>query len=72
MAARRDAASALFAAPPSIALSARSDRYNRNRGDREIEADVSVPLWMPGTRDKAQRLALVESSQVDRIIWHPA
>lgn len=66
MAARRDAASSMFAAPPSIGLSQRSDRYNGNRGDREIEADVSVPLWMPGTRDKAQRVALVESSQVDQ------
>jgi cobalt-zinc-cadmium efflux system outer membrane protein len=65
MAARRDAASSLFPAPPSIALAQRTDRYNQNRGDRETEAEVSVPLWSPGTRDKAQRLAIAESSQLD-------
>ncbi|MDB5772550.1 MAG: Outer rane efflux protein [Burkholderia sp.] len=65
MAARRDAASSLFPAPPSIALSQRTDRYNQNGGDRETEAEVSVPLWMPGARSTSQRLAATESVQLE-------
>ncbi|MGV3741163.1 MAG: TolC family protein [Burkholderiaceae bacterium] len=65
MSARRDAASALFPAPPSIALSQRTDRYNDNRGERETEAEIAVPLWMPGTREAAQRVAEAESALLE-------
>lgn len=65
MAARRDAAAALFPAPPSIGLSQRTDRFNRDRGERETEAEIAVPLWMPGTRSAAERLAAAETSQLD-------
>ncbi|HYD63343.1 MAG TPA: TolC family protein [Noviherbaspirillum sp.] len=65
MAAKRDAASALFPAPPSIALAQRTDRFNQNRGDRETEAELTAPVWMPGTRDSAQRLAAAETAFLD-------
>jgi cobalt-zinc-cadmium efflux system outer membrane protein len=61
MTARRDAAASLFPAPPSIALAQRTDRYNDNRGDRETEAEITVPLWMAGTKNAAQRVAEAES-----------
>ncbi len=65
MTARRDAAASLFPAPPSVALAQRTDRYNQNRGEREIEAEITVPLWTPGTKSSAQRLAAAESSLLD-------
>lgn len=65
MAARRDAASSLFPAAPSVGLSQRTDRYNQNRGARETEAEIAIPLWTPGTRSAAQRLAAAESGLLD-------
>lgn len=65
MTARRDAATSLFPAPPSVALAQRTDRYNQNHGEREIEAEIAVPLWTPGTRSSAQRLAAAESSLLE-------
>lgn len=67
-AARQDAASALFPQPPSIAIGQRSDRYHDNRGERETEAEIALPLWMPGTRAAAQRVASAESSHLDAAI----
>jgi cobalt-zinc-cadmium efflux system outer membrane protein len=64
-AARRDAASSLFPGAPSIGLSQRTDRFNQNRGERETEAEIAVPLWMPGTRSAARRLAEAETGQLD-------
>lgn len=65
MAAKRDAASSLFPAPASIALAQRTDRFNQNRGDRETEAEISAPVWMPGARDAVQRVAAAESAYLD-------
>jgi cobalt-zinc-cadmium efflux system outer membrane protein len=65
MAAKRGAASALFPAPPVISVGQRTDRYNGNRGDREAEAEIAMPLWMPGTRSAARRVAEAESSLLD-------
>ncbi|MEC4722240.1 TolC family protein [Noviherbaspirillum sp. CPCC 100848] len=64
-AAKRGAASSLFPGAPSIGLSQRTDRFNQDRGEREIEAEIAVPLWMPGTRNAAQRLAAAETTQLD-------
>lgn len=44
------AAGSLWAAPPSLALSYRSDRLQTNAGQRETEIGVAVPLWLPGQR----------------------
>lgn len=65
LAAKRSAASALFPKPPSVTLAQRTDRFDRNDGDNETEAEVSLPLWMPGTRDNARRLAAAESGRLD-------
>lgn len=64
-AAKRGAASSLFPGAPSIGLSQRTDKFNQNRGERETEAEIAVPLWMPGTRNAAQRLAAAETTQLD-------
>jgi cobalt-zinc-cadmium efflux system outer membrane protein len=65
MAAKRGAASSLFPAPPAVSVGQRTDRYSDNRGDRETEAEIAVPLWMPGTKAAAQRVAEAETSWLD-------
>lgn len=62
VAARRSAADALTAAPPSLELGARSDRFNRNQGQRELEAGLAVPLWLPGERSGAQAVAAADEA----------
>jgi len=59
--ARTQAASALFAGPPSVSLAYRSDRPVRNDGLRESEAALAFPVWAPGVRS-----ATSASTQADR------
>lgn len=61
---RRDAAAAQGRAAqawtpeaPALELSQRSDRWHDNQGVRELEAGVSVPLWLPGERSRSSALA---------------
>lgn len=46
----RAAASNLWAAPPSLELSHRDDRWQTSAGRRETEAGLAWPLWLPGQR----------------------
>lgn len=39
-----------FAEAPTIGLSAKNDRFNNNRGEREREIELALPLWLPGQR----------------------
>lgn len=49
-------ASRPWAAAPQLELSQRSDRWHRDRGARETELSLGVPLWLYGQRE-AQRAA---------------
>jgi outer membrane protein, heavy metal efflux system len=49
-AAERAAAGSLWSAPPSLELGYRTDRWQRNAGERETQVGVAVPLWLPGQR----------------------
>ena len=60
VAARVKAANAWVPAPPSVGWSERSDRFNRNAGAREVETALSVPLWLPGQRQRESALAAAE------------
>lgn len=69
---RREAAAAAATAaqrwtpePPALELSTRTDRVTQNRGVREYDALVAVPLWLPGERARAQALAASEVGSVD-------
>ena len=69
---RRDAARAQAQAAqawspesPSLELSAKTDRLNRNLGTREYEAGVAIPLWLPGERGRSQALAEAEGRAVE-------
>ena len=55
--AQRKAAASYLAAPPALALSQRSDRWQNNRGVRENEVGVALPLWLPGQRGARQAAA---------------
>ncbi|MBK3773538.1 TolC family protein [Azospirillum aestuarii] len=46
--ARRGAGEALVPAAPAVTLRHTSDYLNRNIGRREYEAELGVPLWLPG------------------------
>ena len=48
--ARADVAAGLTPAPPSMALSHLSDRFNANHGQQEWELELALPLWLPGQR----------------------
>ena len=60
LAARAKVATAWLPSPPSIGVRERSDRLNRNLGAREVEAELSVPLWLPGQRQRESVLAGAE------------
>ena len=60
--ARRQTADALIAAPPSLELGTRSDRFNRNQGARELEAGLALPLWLPGERSGSQAVAEADAN----------
>lgn len=66
-AARRDASQAQRVAaerwtpePPALEAALKSDRLSGNDGAREIEAGVSVPLWLPRERALVQAQADAE------------
>lgn len=61
-AAQREAAAAWTAAPPSLEVGGRTDRFNRDRGGREQELGLALPLWLPGERGQAQALADAEGA----------
>lgn len=48
--AEQSVASSLWAAPPSVELSHRTDRWQDNAGRRESEVALAWPLWLPGQR----------------------
>jgi cobalt-zinc-cadmium efflux system outer membrane protein len=48
--ARAEVAAGLTPAPPSVALSSLSDRFNANQGQQEWELELAVPLWLRGQR----------------------
>ena len=69
---RRDAARAQAQAAqawtpeaPTLELSSKTDRLNRNLGTREYQAGVAIPLWLPGERGRSQALAEAEGRAVE-------
>lgn len=54
------AARAWLPEPPTLTLSGRGDQIDRNNGLREWEAEVGVPLWLWGQRDRAGAVAQSE------------
>ncbi|MBP5987372.1 MAG: TolC family protein [Azonexus sp.] len=65
VAARRAAADAWTAAPPSLEVATRSDRFNRRNGAQENEIGLVLPLWLPGERSSSQALAEAEVEEMN-------
>lgn len=63
--ARGDLAASLTPGPPVLSISNHSDRFDSNRGQREWEAEVAVPLWLPGQRSAHQAQARSAAAEVD-------
>lgn len=61
--ARQGAAESWLPAPPAFSISQRSDRWNRNAGQQEWEAEIELPLWLPG--EQAARRNVAESEQTE-------
>jgi cobalt-zinc-cadmium efflux system outer membrane protein len=61
--ARRGAAAALLPAAPAASASYRSDQLSRNAGQREFEAELGLPLWLP--HEQAARLGLADAEQAE-------
>ncbi len=63
--ARRDAAGAAFPEPPSLRLGNRNDILHGNDGVREWEAEIALPLWLPGERGRQSAIVNAERDQYD-------
>ncbi len=63
--AKHDAAGAAFPEPPSFRIGNRNDRLNRNDGAREWEAEIALPLWLPGEQARQNSIANAEQDQYD-------
>lgn len=63
--ASRDAAEAPFPRPPSFSIGNRNDRFNRNLGANEWEAEIGLPLWLPGEQERLRAIASAERDQYD-------
>lgn len=46
--ARAEVAAGITPGPAALSLSSLNDRLDRNRGRQEWEAEMAVPLWLPG------------------------
>lgn len=62
--ARRQAAEGLLPAPPAVSLSHRSDQLNKNAGKHEWEAELGLPLWLPG-----QKQARIDHAASEQTEW---
>jgi len=62
---RQAAAQSWTVEPPSLEISTKTDRINRNEGGRELEIGVAVPLWLPGERSRSLALADAQVDAVD-------
>ena len=61
--ARAEVAGSITPGPAALSLSSLNDRLNRNRGKQEWEAEMAVPLWLPG--QQAARGAEAESAAAE-------
>ncbi len=60
--ASRRVADSLFPESPAIGMAQRDDRFSRNRGLRERELELALPLWLPGQREARRLLAEQEGA----------
>jgi len=59
----RGTAAALLPSAPAASASYRSDQLGRNAGQREFDAELGLPLWLP--QEQAARLGLADAEQAE-------
>ncbi|WP_354686781.1 TolC family protein [Cupriavidus necator] len=64
-AASRIQADSLIAGAPTLGLLHRDDRWSGNRGVRESEVQLGVPVWMPGQRAARGELADAQAAEAE-------
>ncbi len=64
----RRAAASLLAAPASLSLSERSDRWQDDTGVREREIALALPVWLPGQRGARQEAAEAALAAADQAV----
>jgi cobalt-zinc-cadmium efflux system outer membrane protein len=64
--AQAKAASMLSPEPPSLEIGQRSDWMTGNKGAREVELGITVPIWLPGQRTASADLVQAELSWLER------
>lgn len=64
--AQAKAASMLSPEPPALEIGQRSDWMTGNKGAREIELGITLPIWLPGQRTASADLAQAELSWLER------
>lgn len=60
-------ADSLFAGSPSVALRHQTDQVGSNKGLREWEATVELPLWRWGQQDASEQVAMHAQSQAGSV-----
>ncbi len=63
--AQQKAAQAWTPEPVALELTNKTDRLNRNQGQRELEVGLAVPLWLPGGRSRSAALAEAEGAAIE-------
>lgn len=63
--AQQQAAAAWTPEAPALEVAGQTDRLTRNRGARELEVGIAVPLWLPGERRSQAALADAEGSALE-------
>ena len=58
--ARRDSANSWFVEPPALEVAGKTDQLDSNRGSREYEVGIAVPIWLSGERSSTAALATAE------------
>ncbi|WP_341648025.1 TolC family protein [Thauera humireducens] len=51
--ARRDSADSWFVEPPALEVAGKTDQLDSNRGSREYEVGIAVPIWLSGERSSS-------------------
>ena len=58
--ARRDNADSWLVEPPALQVAGKTDQFDSDRGSREYEIGIAVPIWLPGERSTTAGLATAE------------
>lgn len=64
--ARLNSANAWTPAPPSVSVMHKTDQIGSNSGLREWEAELGVPLWLPGQKKRQQASVEAEKDVLQR------